>query len=295
MKIKNYDEIIVLGDSYSTGYEFLDHIIMTPTEIKLWEKSKEDIAWRHRAEACKRYYQKITGLDVKPSASESEYYQFLLDSMHFVECQEKIFSWPSVLDSKFSDTSVTNLAQSGNSYYSNVQILTNFLHNKVTKKLLVINQIPSHYRVPIWLENMSKHKDVGIGCLRNDRLIYKLRLWLKNKYKNNQELQYIKLYKQVVKHEKFDSYMADAHKLFLNLEKKYNFKSFYITGQKKTAVYLQTKFNLDEKFLIKDNLYEWGMANFKVGRTHPKDLKYNQKLINLIINKLEKEGIVDTN
>ena len=294
MILPNYKSIIVIGDSYCTGMEMMDHIFMTSDEILAHKVELENIAWRLRAEACKKYYSKITGKKVKENSNEYEYNLFLHESINFVSQLEKKFSWPTILNLRIKN-SVINLAEAGNSYYSNIQTLKNFLKNNNKDKFLLINMIPSHCRVPIWLNGSNQHKDVGVHCLRNDRLWYKLKLIFKNKFKLNEELQVMKQYKHIAKKEQFDSYIESAHKEFLNLQEKYKFDYYIITGQQKTAELLKERFKLDKEKFIKENLYKWGMTNFRSGRTHPNELKYNDKLVKLICNKFILDDIVDIN
>jgi len=294
MKINDYKCILVLGDSYSTGYEMMDHIIMTPEELDLWLNASNEVAWRTRAEACKRYYTETTGKTPVKNSTESQYLDFLRESINFVCDQEKQFSWPTLFNFKIPDTKVINLAEAGNSYYSNVQLLKNFLERNRFDKFLLINQIPSHWRIPIWLIGNCEHKDIGKNSLLNDTLMYKIKLWIKNKYKNNEELQYIRQYKKAINLDKFDSYMEWSHRQFLLLQQEYNFDCYYITGQTTTARFLQDKFQIPKKTFIKENLYSWGMKDFRSGRTHPKDLKYATKVIELIWSKFQSDRLVDT-
>lgn len=249
-----YDQIIVIGCSFSCGTEMNDHLL----SIYRNEKERQFQIWKWAKE----------NIDIKFTSVQ----HLQTEAMKHWEKKERAVSWPEMLQTK-TDIPVTNLSKIGSSIGNSLISYSNFLRNHdIKKRTLAIHQLPAFGRMHLRFNN-----DVKINVLPVDIQTKSNFGFDKSYFKDNIENVH-RLYKQKIL--KIDFFEKYVNKILARIEKlslDNNIKNYYIMPGDNMNVTL-----LDQKVIIED--FTSFRSNYPTGVLgHPIGNDFNRDLCDIIV------------
>jgi len=270
--------LIVTGDCLSSGHEFLDPQIFGADWKKLLDQSPREFG-NYRVKKIKELY-----IDPDPKyQKKSEWVKMIFAQKKIMEL-ELPYSWPIQLGKKLN-IEVINLADEGANFLQQIQKFENFLSVKSPDVKVVIHQIPGHWRVSIKGDEHDhfRMKLVGPNILDLDTFASRVKN-IFNKPVGEQHL--MSKYKKYLKQpEFFNNLIKQGLKKNKELEKKYNFKTYYILTQH------ITKQCLTDEIILHDDLKPFAQSNFLCGTDCPVVDEYVDYMINLVSPVIDKSFV----
>jgi len=270
--------IVVTGDCLSSGHEFLDPQIFGDQWTNLVTSSYKDF-WLVRLQKIKELY-----IDIDPRYNKKSDWVKTIFAQKKIMQLEMPHSWPVQLGKKLN-IEVENLADEGANFLQQMEKFENFLTVKNPSVKFVIHQIPGHWRVSIRGDksNHFRNNFIGPNILFDDTFINRI----KNFFSAPQGNQYLlQIYKKYLKEpEFFNNLIKQGLKKNKELEKKYNFKTYYILTQR------ITKQCLTDEIVLHDNLKPFAQSNFLCGTDCPVVDEYVDYMIDLVSPVIDKSFV----
>jgi len=256
--------IIVTGDCLSSGHEMLDPEIFKDYFKKLIKLPSKKY-WDVRLDKMKDLF-----INNDPKyIRKSDIVKTLLARKQIQELELNV-SWPALLD-KQRNEKVINLSEEGAGFEYNIIKFERFLEaRKDINPKIVIHQIPGHYRVTIKSDatelNFPRH--TGPNILELDTLHYKIK---KLFFKPEGVYYRLEKFKDMVKQDYFNTSIVQCLEKNRQLEKKFNYKTFYFLTQSVTKRLL-----INQEKILHDDLKAYAFKNFKSGVDCPVVAEYNE-------------------
>jgi hypothetical protein len=284
MRYDNYklmfDEIVVTGSSFSSGYEMNDKILLPkekldavplPENIQQIKESLEKKQNSVKVKIFKWYAKNNRGKKL----SAKNLHDLAFDAWFALEKKK---SWPAELALRIN-CDVKNLSIPGGAIGRNLIEFSNYLKNKNNqgKKIVAIHELPPvgrmYLRFLTFKMNIVPKNFDDLFSMWDKKKYYKDIEKIKKKYKN-----YIL---KDIKNNFFDNHYGRCLNRILSLSNKHNVDSYFIFYQSKNIPRSLNK----SKIILTD--LESFIRKYEIGQYgHPVDKKYNKDLVDLILCKI---------